>query len=208
MAQFQWEKFQDALIKMNTKGGGGMKSFQQIAKDSTKGIGTSFENMNTAIQRGLANIINAIGRDKIANVITNIGKGFEAASKGIISFSRFLQELWTKAQPIIVPMVNMIKSLIATLSLQLAPAIEFVKRNMDAFKLVGQALIIGLLVPLAVAVIGTIKTIILFISILIAVTWTIRKLWQVGKTTLLAFIALNIAILVKKRHRCFLAGDL
>lgn len=187
------EKFQDALIKMNTKGGGGMKSFQQIAKDSTKGIGTSFENMGTAIQRGLANIINAIGRDKIANLITNIGKGFEVASKQIILFARFLQSLWASAQPILIPMINMIKSLINTLAIQLAPAIEFVKRNMDAFKLVGKALMVGLLVPLVVAIVGVVKSIIIFISILIAVTWTIRKLWQVGSATLSAFVALNIA---------------
>lgn len=78
------KKFTDELIKMDAKGGGGMKSFQQIAKDSTKGIATSWENMQTAIARGLANIINAIGQANIANAIQRIGQGFEIALNGVI----------------------------------------------------------------------------------------------------------------------------
>ena len=64
------ERFQDELISMNTKGGGGLKSLEQIAKDSTAGIGTGMENMKTAISRGVASIIEGIGSENISNGIS------------------------------------------------------------------------------------------------------------------------------------------
>lgn len=85
------EDFSNALIKMNTDGGGGMKSLETIAKDSTKGIGTSFANMNTAIQRGLANVLTAIGSEDIAKTINNIGKAFETALKETSPFINFIK---------------------------------------------------------------------------------------------------------------------
>lgn len=75
------EQFQDALIKMNEQGGGGMQSFQQIAKDATSGIGTGWQNMQTAITRGVAEIIKSIGTERISNAISSIGKAFEDSIK-------------------------------------------------------------------------------------------------------------------------------
>ena len=81
------QDFIDRLIDMNVKGGGGLKSLQQIAKDSTKGIGTSMENANTAISRGIAAIINALGASGISDAITASGARMEsvlqAVAKGI-----------------------------------------------------------------------------------------------------------------------------
>lgn len=79
------EKFQNSLISLDEKGGGGMKSLQQIAKDSTSGIQSSWQNMNTAIARGLANLLGAIGRNNIAGAITGIGKAAENAINFLIS---------------------------------------------------------------------------------------------------------------------------
>lgn len=78
------ETFQDALIDLNKNGGGGLKSLEQIAKDSTAGIGTGLENMKTAVTRGVANVITAIdeslkseGFGGISEIIANIGASFE-----------------------------------------------------------------------------------------------------------------------------------
>lgn len=62
------ETFQDALINLNEKGGGGLKSLQQIAKDATAGIGTGIANMKTAVVRGLANILGKF--DEITKKLT------------------------------------------------------------------------------------------------------------------------------------------
>lgn len=71
------EEFQDALIKMNKEGGGGMKSFERIAKDATSGIATGWTNMQTAISRGIAYVIEAIGPRNISGAISRLGSVME-----------------------------------------------------------------------------------------------------------------------------------
>jgi tape measure domain-containing protein len=127
------EQFQDALIGLNEKGGGGMKSLQQIAKDATSGIGTGFENMNTAITRGLAAIITAIGPQGVSTAIATIGKVFEGIFKGIAA-------VITYATPIVA-------SFFATLK----PLFDFIGGNqkvMEVLKLslIAIAVIIGVLI--------------------------------------------------------------
>lgn len=85
-------QFQDQLIKLNEQGGGGIKSLEQISKDATAGIGTGWSNLNTAIQRGLAAVIEGIGSQNISNAISSIGKAFETALKGIIPAIKFLAD--------------------------------------------------------------------------------------------------------------------
>lgn len=92
--------FQKALIAMDKDGGGGLKSLDQIAKDSTKGISTSIANMKTATVRGTAELIksfddvlNNMGLPSITEFITNSGKTIEATMKGIASA---LPEIATK----------------------------------------------------------------------------------------------------------------
>lgn len=75
--------FTIALTRMDKEGGGGMKSLQQIAQDSTAGIGTSFENLKTGIQRGLASILESIGSQNIKQGIEKIGKAFEEGLKKV-----------------------------------------------------------------------------------------------------------------------------
>lgn len=77
------QDFTDRLIKMNKDGGGGLKSLEQIARDSTKGIGTGFANMQTAIVRGTGSILTAIGPARISGAISAFGKAFEGALKGV-----------------------------------------------------------------------------------------------------------------------------
>ncbi|MDF7668525.1 tape measure protein [Lactobacillus sp. ESL0703] len=48
------DQFEDSLISLDKKGGGGLKSLTKIAADSTKGIKTSLANLHTGIKNALA----------------------------------------------------------------------------------------------------------------------------------------------------------
>lgn len=84
------QDFVNALVKMDTQGGGGLVSLQQIAKNATSGIGTGFDNMQTAVSRGLAAIIQAIGQKNISGAISSIGSAFERVLKGIVPLIGFI----------------------------------------------------------------------------------------------------------------------
>lgn len=76
-------QFQDALVKLDQQGGGGLKSLNQIAKDSTSGISTSIANMKTAITRGVADVI----------------KSFDNFSKSVVGFG--IADAFNKAGSIV-----------------------------------------------------------------------------------------------------------
>lgn len=84
------QDFVNALIRLNTEGGGGLQSLESIAKSATSGISTGFANMQTAITRGLATIIEAVGSANIASAISTIGTAFESALKNVAGFIKFI----------------------------------------------------------------------------------------------------------------------
>lgn len=84
------EEFTNRLIELNEKGGGGMQSLDKIARDATSGISTGWQNLQTAITRGLASIIQAIGSENISGAITNLGKAFETVLKAVSTSINFL----------------------------------------------------------------------------------------------------------------------
>lgn len=96
------KKFTNRLIELNEKGGGGMASLEKIARDATSGIGTGMQNAQTAISRGLAEIIKAIGANNVSGAISSIGKGFEVSLKNIAALIGFIQRNGTVFGPIIV----------------------------------------------------------------------------------------------------------
>jgi tape measure domain-containing protein len=82
------DQFNAELIKLDTQGGAGMKSFGETAKTSTAGIQTSITNMKTAFVRGLGDIINKVNESLkpfggLSGVISKIGQIGEAAFKKI-----------------------------------------------------------------------------------------------------------------------------
>lgn len=102
------EQFQDKLIQLNTQGGGGMKSFQTIAKDATSGIGTGIENAKTAITRGVASIIQTLGASNISGLISQMGTYGEQALKGFANAikvtTQYIQEnqAWLKPLAVVI----------------------------------------------------------------------------------------------------------
>lgn len=102
--QLTVKDFTNKLIEMNEKGGGGLKSLEKIAKDSTNGIGTGISNMKTAVVRGMANVIESINSalkntnlKSIANIFSLIGSKIEGLltiiSKTIPKIAQFFNDL-------------------------------------------------------------------------------------------------------------------
>lgn len=74
-----FQQFTDAIVGLNKEGLPGFKSFADQAKDSTSGIATGMQNAQTAITRGVAKIIDAVGQENLSKAIGDIGKAFENA---------------------------------------------------------------------------------------------------------------------------------
>lgn len=77
------QDFTNELQKLDIEGGAGMASLEKQARDATHGIGTGWTNMQTAITRGVADIMKAIGTSNISGVLANIGKSFEEGLSGV-----------------------------------------------------------------------------------------------------------------------------
>lgn len=126
------EQFQDALIDLNKNGGGGLKSLEQIAKDSTAGIKTGIANMKTAVVRGVANIITSFdeglkgaGFDSISVIIAEMGSKFESGlnkmAQAIPPLMKDLKDLYDKIEPfapLILSLVGVIGTFTAVLKVQ------------------------------------------------------------------------------------------
>lgn len=124
------EDFTKALVKMDKEGGGGMQSLEKIAKDSTKGIGTGFSNMQTAITRGVAAIVKSLGSENISSAISNIGKGFEGVLTSVATVMpqilAFIGSLATSVGDYLGPKFQALWSIIQT---QLIPALTHLSQT-------------------------------------------------------------------------------
>lgn len=77
------QDFMNMLQTLDTQGTGNMASLSKQAKDMTGGIGTGMANAKTAMVRGMADIIQAIGTANISGAIKVIGTAFEDALKSV-----------------------------------------------------------------------------------------------------------------------------
>lgn len=84
------DDFMETIITLNKSGTGQFKSFEEQAKNSIGGIGTSVKNMKTAVVRGVASIVQSIdeglkgaGFGGISKIVTDLGKVVEKVLKSI-----------------------------------------------------------------------------------------------------------------------------
>lgn len=79
------DEFVAEIQKLDKEGVNGLASFEEQARTSSGGIQTSMENMETAIVRGVANIIDGIGQENISGVINDLSKGIGEVGKAFAS---------------------------------------------------------------------------------------------------------------------------
>lgn len=83
-----FDDFNNAILKLNSEGLEGYASFAEQAKDATGGIGTALTNVGTAIKRNIAKIIQAIGADKIRELLGGVASIIDSVGSkiaGVIS---------------------------------------------------------------------------------------------------------------------------
>lgn len=82
--------FMATIVRLNREGVNGLKSFEEQARGATGGVATSIVNLKTAITRGLANIMDAIGQTNISGFINAIGSAISVAANYIAAFIRLV----------------------------------------------------------------------------------------------------------------------
>lgn len=80
------DEFMVKITELNKQGANGFASFEEQARNSTGGVGTSITNMKTALTRGLAEIMNAIGQSNIAGFFNGIAKAINTVIPYITGF--------------------------------------------------------------------------------------------------------------------------
>ena len=77
------EQLTQKLIELDHNGGGGLESLDSMVEKATGGLQTSFTNMQTAIARGMANLIQGLGASNIGAVLAGIGAGIETVLSAV-----------------------------------------------------------------------------------------------------------------------------
>lgn len=83
-------EFMTTITKLNKEGVAGFSSFEEQARNSTGGVATSITNLRTAITRGLADIMNAIGQSNIAGFFQGIARAINKVFAYIVAFIKVL----------------------------------------------------------------------------------------------------------------------
>lgn len=81
-------------------------------------------------------------------------------------------------KPVLDPVVGVFQFLFRVLGEQLAPAFEFVRRNMDAFKVVGLALLAYVLLPIISTIAAVVAIIGIAIGAFIAITFVVKEAYR------------------------------
>lgn len=131
--------FQDRLIELDKNGGGGIKSLNQIAKDSTKGISTSISNAKTAVTRGVADMITNLndGLAKnnlptLSDMISNAGARAEAVFKKI---GTIIPQVLGAIAPVVNKAIGVFKNLFTVFSESKDPK-KYSKALLDLDKII------------------------------------------------------------------------
>lgn len=98
-ASISMEQLLHALIALDSEGGDAMASFAEQASEAQGGIGTAFANMQNAVTRGLADVMDSIGRENIVGVINDVKGGirdaFDAVSDVVGDLAPVFQSVWS-----------------------------------------------------------------------------------------------------------------
>ena len=105
----------DTMVRLDSEGGGGLASFQRQAESATGGIDTAMKNMGNAVTKGIANVMDAVGRDNISGAFNGIRDGITVAFGGIANGVDRIRDGWTRLTEGFNPSDNRISAAIQTI---------------------------------------------------------------------------------------------
>lgn len=85
------DQFNDTVVKLNKNGGKNFASFEKQAKSATGGIAISWQLVQTAITRGLGNIIKEIGSNNITNAFSGFRNAVDTTFSSINGLIKFVK---------------------------------------------------------------------------------------------------------------------
>lgn len=85
-------EFMVKITELNKRGLNGFQSFEEQARNSTGGVATSITNVKTALVRGLADIMNAIGQSNIAGFFQGIAKAINTVIPYVVAFVKVMAQ--------------------------------------------------------------------------------------------------------------------
>lgn len=134
-----FDEFTAKLIELNEGVGG----FAEMAKESTTGIATSWQNVKTAVVKGVADVVGAIdealgGTGSIAGMFDNLKAGINAFFSWTTSQIPKVAAAFSKVKDAISPWVPTIQNAVEQIQTiivdRISTAIEFVKGLFASFK--------------------------------------------------------------------------
>ena len=96
-----FDELMDAVIRLDEEGGNSLASFHDQAKNSSKGIQTSVDNIHNSIQTGWQEIIEAIGEENITGFLDGIAQGFYSVMHGIAHFDEVCQGMYDTVEGVV-----------------------------------------------------------------------------------------------------------
>ena len=88
------DDFMNTLVRLDSEGTGNFASFADQAKSATGGIGTALANLRNRIVNGLAQILDKMGQQNIANIINGISTVILSLMKVVAGLMTFLSPVF------------------------------------------------------------------------------------------------------------------
>lgn len=124
-----FKDFQNQLIKLGT----GTGELAKLAKINSEGIGTSFENLKSAVVKGLANVIKALDDLSKSTTGKTIAKNFDSMKVVINSSFDGITKAINKSTPVIKTVISVLSTLTSTVK-PMAPLISGVAAAFATWK--------------------------------------------------------------------------
>jgi len=125
----------DAVIQLDQQGGEGFSSFHDQALAATGGIGTAWTNVQTAVVKGVANVIDAFDQAAQAAGLPGISEGLEMAKQAVNAFFDVLAKVVGGITSAVAPVFKFLGDHIQAVGTAAAAAAA----GFVAFKVVNQA---------------------------------------------------------------------